>query len=385
MPCSTLCCCISTRRRSETNTATRCARCSRGAGARPRTAWRDAACGSSTSPTSIGNAALVHWDLLRQDLGYAAAHAAPRARIRHHRDADRRARHRRDHRGVFRHRFRAAPAAAVPRADRLVKLWETHARLRSRSSCRRPTTATGSRASTVFETHRRVSRRRRQPGRQRASRMRVDGRRGVRRPVADARRAAAHRPAVRRRPTIATARRARCCSAIDCGRRSSAATPASSDGELLLDAESYTVIGVMPREFRFPSSDAQFWTPTALQRADATSTATTTGSTRVGRLRAGVTLEQAQAEMDVLAARSQRSSSRTRTRTSAPPSDRFGDEVSRSSRGCCCSRSAARRLRAADRLRQPRQPAAGPRARRAGASWPSAPRWAPAASGWSGS
>lgn len=30
-----------------------------------------------------------------------------------------------------------------------------------------------------------------------------------------------------------------------------------------LDGIDYSVIGVMPREFRFPDSDAQFWTPFA--------------------------------------------------------------------------------------------------------------------------
>jgi predicted permease len=73
--------------------------------------------------------------------------------------------------------------------------------------------------------------------------------------------------------------------------------------QVLLDAESYTVLGVMPREFRFPSSDALFWTPLRfdeqmyVDRND-------NWHYGVGRLRAGVSFEQAQAEMDVLAARS---------------------------------------------------------------------------------
>ena len=73
--------------------------------------------------------------------------------------------------------------------------------------------------------------------------------------------------------------------------------------QVLLDSESYTVLGVMPQEFRFPSSDSQYWTPLRfdeqmyVDRND-------NWHYGVGRLRAGVTFEQAQAEMDVLAARS---------------------------------------------------------------------------------
>ena len=74
--------------------------------------------------------------------------------------------------------------------------------------------------------------------------------------------------------------------------------------QVMLDNESYTVIGVMPREFRFPSSEAQLWTPLRfteenyVDRSDNWMYA-------VGRLRPGVTLEQARAEMELIAAQSQ--------------------------------------------------------------------------------
>ena len=74
--------------------------------------------------------------------------------------------------------------------------------------------------------------------------------------------------------------------------------------QVLLDAESYTVIGVMPREFRFPTIDAMYWTPLRfneeiyVDRNDNWHYA-------VGRLRNGVTFDQARAEMNVIAARSQ--------------------------------------------------------------------------------
>jgi predicted permease len=74
--------------------------------------------------------------------------------------------------------------------------------------------------------------------------------------------------------------------------------------QLLLDAESFTVIGVMPQAFRFPVSTVQYWTPLRFNAASYVDRNDNMHYS-VGRLRAGVTLEQAQAEMDVLAARSQ--------------------------------------------------------------------------------
>ena len=80
--------------------------------------------------------------------------------------------------------------------------------------------------------------------------------------------------------------------------------PAIVGRQVLLDAESCTVIGVMPREFRFPNIDATYWTPLRfneqiyVDRSDNWHYA-------VGRLRRGVTFQQARAEMNVIAARSQ--------------------------------------------------------------------------------
>ena len=73
--------------------------------------------------------------------------------------------------------------------------------------------------------------------------------------------------------------------------------------QLLLDAESFTVIGVMPQAFRFPVSEALYWTPLRFN-AQMYVDRNDNWHYAVGRLRAGVTFEQAQAEMDVLAARS---------------------------------------------------------------------------------
>ena len=73
--------------------------------------------------------------------------------------------------------------------------------------------------------------------------------------------------------------------------------------QLLLDAESFTIIGVMPQAFRFPVSEVLYWTPLRFN-AQMYVDRNDNWHYSVGRLRAGVTFEQAQAEMDVLAARS---------------------------------------------------------------------------------
>ena len=69
--------------------------------------------------------------------------------------------------------------------------------------------------------------------------------------------------------------------------------------------EPYTVIGVMPREFNFPGSDVLFWTTNRFTERDyQPSERTNNWLYAVGRLRRGVTLQQATAEMDVITARS---------------------------------------------------------------------------------
>jgi predicted permease len=79
--------------------------------------------------------------------------------------------------------------------------------------------------------------------------------------------------------------------------------PSIVSRQVLLDAESLTVIGVMPQTFRFPASEVQYWTPLRFN-AQMYVDRNDNWHYSVGRLRAGVTLEQAQAEMDILAARS---------------------------------------------------------------------------------
>jgi putative ABC transport system permease protein len=75
--------------------------------------------------------------------------------------------------------------------------------------------------------------------------------------------------------------------------------------ELLIDGEKYTVIGVMPREFRFPTSETAIWTPTRFGEGD-DQDRNNTWLEAVGRLRPGVSVEQARAAMELRAAQSER-------------------------------------------------------------------------------
>jgi predicted permease len=71
---------------------------------------------------------------------------------------------------------------------------------------------------------------------------------------------------------------------------------------LALDGATYTVIGVMPRAFYFPTRDVQLWTPLRFREEDFENR-TNTYIEAVGRLKPGVTFEQARAELGMLAER----------------------------------------------------------------------------------
>ncbi|HEV2667533.1 MAG TPA: ABC transporter permease, partial [Blastocatellia bacterium] len=72
---------------------------------------------------------------------------------------------------------------------------------------------------------------------------------------------------------------------------------------LLLDNQSYTVIGVMPPRFKFWSADV--WVPNGLFGNEPyfTSGVISADNFAVGRLKPGVTIEQARAELNMIAAR----------------------------------------------------------------------------------
>jgi putative ABC transport system permease protein len=101
---------------------------------------------------------------------------------------------------------------------------------------------------------------------------------------------------------------------------------------LTFDAKPYTVIGVMPREFNFPRSDVQFWIAARFGERDYTPQERTNNwLNAVGRLRRGVSLEQARAEMNVIAAQSERQYPKENKDTRAAVFD-LSDDVSDRSR-----------------------------------------------------
>ena len=72
---------------------------------------------------------------------------------------------------------------------------------------------------------------------------------------------------------------------------------------LVLDGESFTVAGVLPEGFFFPTRDVEVWTPLVLPPADAGSVRVSINFAALARLRDGVSREQAQAEADAIVRR----------------------------------------------------------------------------------
>src|SRR3954470_20709450 len=69
---------------------------------------------------------------------------------------------------------------------------------------------------------------------------------------------------------------------------------------ITLGDQAYTIVGVMPRGFAFPSARAQIWTPVAFNAAER-ATRDTNYIDAVARLKPGVSLEQARANMTAVA------------------------------------------------------------------------------------
>ncbi len=85
-------------------------------------------------------------------------------------------------------------------------------------------------------------------------------------------------------------------------RRRFNADPAIVDRDITLNAESYRVIGVMPPDFFFPVREGELWTPWAMEPEEANGRGDHYVST-IARLRPGVTVQQANAEVEAIAAR----------------------------------------------------------------------------------
>ena len=74
------------------------------------------------------------------------------------------------------------------------------------------------------------------------------------------------------------------------------------DAQMDIERSVFTVIGVMPRDFHYPSSDAAFWVTTRFSADDyAPDERTNNWLNGLARLRPGVTAEQAQSEASVIA------------------------------------------------------------------------------------
>ena len=74
---------------------------------------------------------------------------------------------------------------------------------------------------------------------------------------------------------------------------------------LFLDNQPYTVVGVMPHDFRFPTRESQFWTPYQFKEDDYQDR-NDNYLAGIGRLKPGVSLDQARSELLLIAARLRR-------------------------------------------------------------------------------
>lgn len=79
-----------------------------------------------------------------------------------------------------------------------------------------------------------------------------------------------------------------------------AGDPNAISQTITLSDQTYTIVGVMPRGFGFPNTRAQIWTPVAFNAAER-ATRDTNYIDVVARLKPGVSLEQAQANMNAVA------------------------------------------------------------------------------------
>ncbi len=84
------------------------------------------------------------------------------------------------------------------------------------------------------------------------------------------------------------------------------ADPAVLGRAVTLNDEACVIVGVMPADFYFPTRDARFWRPLQLLDLDGDGERNNNFLRVIGRLKPGVSFEQARSEMDVIAAQLQR-------------------------------------------------------------------------------
>lgn len=109
--------------------------------------------------------------------------------------------------------------------------------------------------------------------------------------------------------------------------------------KIVLNDHPYTVVGVMPPTFSFPTRTVEFWVPLVVNQGDYDDR-TNNYFRGVGRLKAGVTLEAARTEMNLLASRSQQRFPKENDRVGAVLNG-FRDELSRQSRSMVLALSGA--------------------------------------------
>ena len=100
--------------------------------------------------------------------------------------------------------------------------------------------------------------------------------------------------------------------------------------KVILDQAPYTVIGIMPPDFRFPNREAEFWTAKQFQEEDFKDRDDNYLQV-VAKLRRGVSVEQARAEMSVIAGQLERQYPKENRHTGASVI-RLRDELSERSR-----------------------------------------------------
>lgn len=84
-----------------------------------------------------------------------------------------------------------------------------------------------------------------------------------------------------------------------------ASSPSVIGGQIEVDHKRATIVGVMPQRFAFPSADTQLWLPLTFvpQWSGFLAARQSDGFRAIARLKPGVTLKQAQSEMNVIAQR----------------------------------------------------------------------------------
>ena len=113
-------------------------------------------------------------------------------------------------------------------------------------------------------------------------------------------------------------------------RRVFGADPSVIGRKVTLNDQPYTVIGVMPPAFSFPTRKTAFWIPLVIGRGDYEDR-NNNSLYGVGRLKAGATVESARTEMALVAARSQRDFPKENANTTARVNS-FRQELSDQSR-----------------------------------------------------